>query len=112
MKTYNISAETNTRILKNWIIEAKNKDDAVNAFRTKANIGVSKITKLKVVEQVKESSSNKKTMYNVMKVVDEWLKSEDTFVTDKDGLIIKDGLIDCKKGSLLTRIIKAFGDVA
>jgi len=112
MKTYNVSAEISTRILKNWIIEAKDKDDAVKAFRIKANIGVSKITKLKVVEQVKKPDSNKRTMLNIMRTVDEWLNSEDTFVTDKEGKIIKDGLIDCKKGSLLTRIIKSFDDVA
>ena len=52
--------------------------------------------------------SNKKLMYRVMKAVDSWLKSDNTFVTDKNGKVIKGGLIDCKKGSLLPLIIKAF----
>lgn len=52
--------------------------------------------------------SDKDLMYNIMKAVDEWVKSDDTFVTDKDGKLIEGGLIDRKKGSLLTRIIAAF----
>lgn len=52
--------------------------------------------------------SDKKLMFRVMKAVDSWLKSDDTFVTDKDGNLIPNALIDCKKGTLLTRIVKAF----
>lgn len=42
----------------------------------------------------------------VLKAVDEWLKSDDTWVTDKDGNKIEGGLIDVKKGALLTRLLK------
>lgn len=44
-------------------------------------------------------------LQDVMRVVHEWLNSDDTFVTDKDGNKIEGGLIDCKKGSLLERMV-------
>jgi hypothetical protein len=50
MKTYSISAETSRRILENWIVEAKNKTEAVKLFRQKANIGASKISHLVIKE--------------------------------------------------------------
>ena len=46
MKKYSVSAETRKRILKNWIVEGKNKNEAVKIFRQKANIGVSKLSNL------------------------------------------------------------------
>jgi len=51
MKTYSVSAETSTRILKNWIVEAKDKNDALYAFRNKANLGNRKISHLKITEK-------------------------------------------------------------
>lgn len=51
MKEYNISAETSTRILKNWKIQAKDKTDALVKFKTKANIGENtKLRNLKIIE--------------------------------------------------------------
>jgi len=48
-----------------------------------------------------------KTLYKVMKVVDEWLKSDDTFVTDgENGKKIHNAWIECIKGSLLKRMSK------
>jgi len=55
MKTYNISAETPTRILKNWKIEAKDKTDALEVFKRKANIGErTKLRNLKIIERGQE----------------------------------------------------------
>ena len=50
MKTYSISAETSTRILKNWKIQAKDKTDALEQFKIKANIGEkTKLRNLKII---------------------------------------------------------------
>ena len=52
MKEYNISAETSTRILKDWKIQAKDKTDALELFKTKANIGErTKLKHLKIIER-------------------------------------------------------------
>ena len=51
MKTYSVSAETSTRILKNWIVEAKDKDDAFDVFKNKSNLGCGKISNLKITEK-------------------------------------------------------------
>lgn len=55
MKEYNISAETSTRILKNWKIQAKDKSDALEQFKQKANIGEkTKLRNLKIIERGQE----------------------------------------------------------
>jgi hypothetical protein len=59
MKTYSISAETSRRILDNWIVEAKNKAEAVKLFRQKANIGASKISHLVIKERVEKVKKEK-----------------------------------------------------
>ena len=52
MKEYNISTETSTRIFKNWKIQAKDKTDALEQFKTKANIGEkTKLRNLKIIER-------------------------------------------------------------
>lgn len=55
MKTYSISAETSTRILKNWNFETKDKSDALEQFKSKANIGEkTKLRNLKIIERGQE----------------------------------------------------------
>lgn len=55
MKIYNISAETSTRILKDWKIDAINKADALEQFKQKANIGErTKLRNLKIIERGQE----------------------------------------------------------
>jgi len=51
MKTYIIDAETSLRILKNWIIEARDKTESLAVFKDKANIGSTKILRLKITEK-------------------------------------------------------------
>jgi len=51
MNTYSISGETSVRILKNWIVEAKDKDEALEVFKKKANIGICKISHLKITKK-------------------------------------------------------------
>lgn len=41
-----------------------------------------------------------------LKAVDEWLNSDDVWVTDKDGKKIEGGLVACKPGTLLSRMLK------
>ena len=48
---------------------------------------------------------NTKEIHRILQIVDEWLKSDDTFVTNKFGQKIEGHLIDCKKGTLLKRLI-------
>lgn len=47
----------------------------------------------------------RKELKAAMMVVDKWLKSDNTWVTDKDGNKIEGGLIDCKSGSLLKALL-------
>jgi hypothetical protein len=61
MKTYSVSAETSRRILENWIVEAKNKAEAVKLFRKKANIGASKISHL-VIKECREKFKKERKM--------------------------------------------------
>jgi hypothetical protein len=42
---------------------------------------------------------------NALKAVDDWLKSDDTWVTDAQGNKVDGGLICCKPGALLNRMI-------
>lgn len=57
MKEYNISAETSTRILKNWNFKAKDKSDALEQFKQKANIGEkTKLKHLKIIELEQEKN--------------------------------------------------------
>ena len=44
--------------------------------------------------------------------VDDWLKSDDTWVTDAQGNKVDGGLICCKSGALLNRMIKLMGNDA
>lgn len=55
MKNYSISAETSTRVLKNWNFNAPNKNDALTQFKQKANIGEkTKLRNLKIIERGQE----------------------------------------------------------
>lgn len=45
------------------------------------------------------------TLKNALKAVDDWLNSEDTWVTDKDGNIIEGGLIACEPASMTRRFL-------
>lgn len=57
-------------------------------------------------EEPKEKSSERLMgMQDVMKTIDEWLKSDDVFVTDRSGNRV-DGLVGCESGSLMKRLIK------
>lgn len=49
---------------------------------------------------------SKEEIQSILEIVDSWLNSDETFVTDKDGKRIEGGLIDCKKCSLLNRLLK------
>ena len=51
MKTYSVSGETSGRILKNWIVEAKDETEAEEGFRNKAKLGSRKISHLKITER-------------------------------------------------------------
>jgi len=51
MKTYIIDAETRLRILKNWIVEARNKTESLAVFKDKANIGTTKLLRIKITEK-------------------------------------------------------------
>lgn len=55
----------------------------------------------------KQGKGSHTTLSAVIKVVDEWLNSNDVFITDgKGGNVIPNAWIDCIKGSLLKRMAK------
>lgn len=55
MKEYSISCETSVRILKNWIVNAKNEIEALIEFRKVAPIGEkTKLKNLKIIERGQE----------------------------------------------------------
>ena len=43
---------------------------------------------------------------DALKTVDEWLNSDDTWVTDEDGNKIEGGLIACKPGTMMGKFIE------
>jgi hypothetical protein len=47
MKTYSLSAETTTRIYKNWIIEAVNKRQAISIFSCKVHKNIDRLRNIK-----------------------------------------------------------------
>lgn len=47
MKKYRLSAETSTRIYKNWIIEAESKQKAISIFLDKIHKRISRLRNLK-----------------------------------------------------------------
>lgn len=79
----------------------------VNGYETaKSKHDVPMHEERKVGEQGEESQ-RLIPLKDVMQVVHDWLNSDDVFVTaGKDGELVKDSWIGCKKGSLLTRLIK------
>ena len=46
------------------------------------------------------------SLKNALKAVDEWLNSDDTWVTDKDGNKIEGGLIACNPASMTHKFIE------
>lgn len=66
--------------------------------------------KLAAASRVPEATGNGKnrftTLTQVMTIIDEWLSSDDTFVTDGEGgEKLPNAWIDCVKGSLLKRMV-------
>lgn len=47
MKKFTLNAESSTRIYKNWIIEANNKQEAILLFADKVNKEVRQLRKIK-----------------------------------------------------------------
>ncbi len=47
------------------------------------------------------------TLTQVLTVVDQWLKSDDIWVTDKDGVKVEGGLIQCERLTLTLRLLAA-----
>lgn len=52
------------------------------------------------------ANDRKINLKDALKAVDEWLNSDDTWVTDKSGNVIEGGLIACKPSTMTKKFIE------